>query len=281
MSFPIILLVGQAGSGKDTAAGIIAKNHNAAVLAQADPMKRFVMKVLRFSEDQLWGPSSYRNAPDPRFGIPSYVNDCLDRLAEEAFDWIVEIWPGNGPHDQAIDELKRWGFKLFKDALIEKHLTPRKALQTLGTEFGRTLSKNIWADYAANMALKLLGGDYVYSRTVGWHHTPGASCDFVVITDGRFRNELISVKKLGGRIFQILAPDSDGSSAEAAGVKGHASETEQRSLPSHWYDAVILNDKRFGFDALEEVLDEAIQYTFYHPNLFEPVESIIEKSAQQ
>ena len=60
-------LVGQANSGKDTVAGYFVNNHNFVQVALADPLKRLGSKVFEFTEEQLWGPSEYRNALDPRY----------------------------------------------------------------------------------------------------------------------------------------------------------------------------------------------------------------------
>lgn len=66
----IIALLGNAGSGKDAAAERIAlalPEGYTAKIALADPLKRFCKEVFDFSDEQLYGPSELRNAPDPRF----------------------------------------------------------------------------------------------------------------------------------------------------------------------------------------------------------------------
>src|SRR4051812_10494441 len=64
---PIVILAGGAGSGKDTVGEHLHARYGAVVIAQADPLKRFVRDVFGFSEQQLWGPSQLRNEPDPAF----------------------------------------------------------------------------------------------------------------------------------------------------------------------------------------------------------------------
>src|SRR5690348_4750212 len=99
----IIGIVGKAGSGKDTAADILIKNHNFCKIAFADPLKRFCKELFDFSEDQLWGSSDKRSVPDER-----YLRQTDDG---------------------------------------EKYLTPRFALQRIGTEGVRFAYKDAWVDY--------------------------------------------------------------------------------------------------------------------------------------
>ena len=63
----VIGITGQANSGKDTVASYFVNNHNFVQVALADPLKRLGSKVFEFTEEQLWGPSEYRNALDPRY----------------------------------------------------------------------------------------------------------------------------------------------------------------------------------------------------------------------
>jgi ABC-type nitrate/sulfonate/bicarbonate transport system ATPase subunit len=57
----IILLVGNAGCGKDSFARAIAKNvPKTEVLAFAEPIKEFGSEVMGFTQDQLFGPSERR-----------------------------------------------------------------------------------------------------------------------------------------------------------------------------------------------------------------------------
>jgi hypothetical protein len=58
MRTPIVMLTGPAGSGKDTVASFLVKNHGAVAIAQADPMKRLAMQLFEFPEETLWGRAS-------------------------------------------------------------------------------------------------------------------------------------------------------------------------------------------------------------------------------
>lgn len=284
MTTPIILLVGQAGSGKDTTAELIAKHYNSISIAQSDPMKAFCFDYFNFSVEQLWGPSSARNAKDVRFSLHSVRKNLLDRIRRGgARGWLEQLLPTTNKQglENAYAGLVDWAQTLLLDAGEAGGLTPRKTLQTLGTEFGRKFGDmDMWVNYATRNALRLLGGGYSYERTRGLYFNREAKgFDFVVITDGRFRNELTKVKSINGKVFQILAPDTNGSEAESAGVKGHQSEAEQRSIPSNWFDVRMTNDKRFGMEALEVMVKEVMGFVFDQVGTsFEPLELSREKA---
>jgi hypothetical protein len=94
--------------------------------------------------------------------------------------------------------------------------TPRFAMQTLGTEWGRTLiGPDFWLDTAMKKAAT---GD-------------------TVITDCRFPNEVDAVKNQGGTVIRIVAEGQTVFDETAVGVD-HASETLMEQLPE---DVVIAN----------------------------------------
>jgi len=77
----IIGILGKAGSGKDTVADILVKNHGFVKIAFADPIKRFCMDVFDFSEEQMWGASEFRSEIDERYGITPRL--LLQRVGTE------------------------------------------------------------------------------------------------------------------------------------------------------------------------------------------------------
>lgn len=245
---PIILLCGEAGSGKDTIAGFLAKNHKCQPIAFADPMKRFAMKAFGFTEDQLWGPSEARNAVDARFASHKECNAVLDSLEGPA---LTELHTG-GP---AVRRLEAWAFRLLKTAQQEGGLTPRKMLQTLGTEWGRRENPNMWIDRAIWTAKQILYHGAEYSRTRGLM-LYGPAPEFVVISDGRFRNEILKVRELGAQVWKIRSSSTP--TMSSAGVANHVSEVEQRSIPNFYFTATLNNDKSYGLGAAEGMVRQAM-----------------------
>jgi hypothetical protein len=250
---PIDIILGPAGSGKDTVAGFMVKNHGAIAIAQADPMKQLGAAIFGFTEDQLWGPSSSRNAPDERFASVSAWSQAEDRMwSSVPFAWSRKIFEKIEVDDE-VDALRQWFLDLRRATWSEmKTLTPRIMLQTLGTEWGRHQSRNLWSNYAIKTATQLLGGGFKYDRTKGVVEAKDyAGPNRVVITDGRFRNEIVAIRMLGGAAIRIDSPNTDGTAIEKAGVKGHASEAEMKSIPAHFFTHFLLNDKSLGLDHLE------------------------------
>lgn len=108
-------------------------------------------------------------------------------------------------------------------------ITPRHAMQTLGTEWGRnSMYKNFWADRARDMVLDVLdhGGK-------------------VVMDDCRFANEGEMVKALRGEVWGIRRPG-------IGPVNGHVSESEPPEL-----DRLLHNTDTIEF--LELVVDHIIE----------------------
>ena len=94
-------------------------------------------------------------------------------------------------------------------------VTPRRLMQTLGTEWGRGIDPDLWASLTAAKIKQMVGRGQK-----------------VVIDDMRFPNEFDAITKIGGATVCIHR-----STAEV--VTGHSSEGQ---LNDHFFDAVLIND---------------------------------------
>lgn len=125
-------------------------------------------------------------------------------------------------------------------------LTPREALQQLGTEWGRKCYLNTWVDVCVRTARELLvdgGVQLKYSQQLGLaRRTDGLrgrtrSVFGVVVPDVRFKNELAGIREAGGLTLRVVRP--------GAGLSGqhglHPSETEQAGIPDTAFDWVLQN----------------------------------------
>lgn len=186
----IIGVSGFSGSGKDTVADEICKSPSFVKLAFADGVKRILVEVFDFTDEQLWGPSAERNKPDARY-------------------------PREG------------GF-----------LTPRHALQSLGTEWGRACYENVWVELALRNCKQLVGShSYAYSQTGGVHlRRPGVTIEGVVITDCRYKNELEGIRAAGAKLVRVSRKGLEDP------PYAHSSETEQAGIPDSYFDYVFHND---------------------------------------
>lgn len=151
--------------------------------------------------------------------------DPMKRFAREVFDFAEhQVW-GNIDAKNTPDP--RWD-----------GLTPRFALQTLGTEWGRGCHPDVWIRYALRIADALRVGGWRYTPSYGLFEEEGRSGFGVVIADCRFANEIAAVRKAGGATVRVRRPGFEG----AVGVAHHASEEDQKSLPDSSLDAVFEND---------------------------------------
>lgn len=242
----VIGICGYAGSGKNTVAGFIGAamgDRNVVSIALADPMKSFCQEIFGFSDDQLWGSSEKRNEPDKRYvqehrpaGITCIAQDdkkatfiCARRHLTECP--LSQVPPNVCPQ--------------CPSGMAEPiYLTPRHALQRLGTEWGRACYRNVWIDYALRTARKLLGmraeecpvpqmsmcGSMHLTCLhqhcgLAQHGLPKAyAAAHVLITDVRFLNEAQAIKTAGGKVWRVARPVNYEADSSAS---VHGSEQEQ------------------------------------------------------
>lgn len=118
-------------------------------------------------------------------------------------------------------------------------LTPRHALEILGTEAVRHCYENTWVDLTIRTSRKLLN-----DKRTDYTPTSGISTDYryplngykgVIIPDVRFKNEIDAIHNTGGRVYRI----------KKAGTKSptqHISQTGQLLLGDEQFDGVLENE---------------------------------------
>ena len=226
----LIGIVGHAGSGKDVVAGFMVERGFASI-ALADPMKAVCQDVFGWSKESLWGPSELRSMEDKRSNV-TICNHCgwFGQDTDLKYPYGEE---GNGrcPRCQEWDNVKTLP------------LSPRIALQILGTQFGRALYPDIWIDLAIRRAKAIMDpltkiGNVPFIDSVKWPEDHKAECHGVAISDVRFANEMTLIKENGGKLIHVTRPSADKGST---GISGHASETEQDTIPNEWYDLTLNN----------------------------------------
>jgi hypothetical protein len=224
---PITLLSGRARSGKDTAAQVLCERYGGVAIAFADPIKRFMELGFGLTVEQLWGYEKemefHRDAPDP--------SELFDALMDAIAPLDLDEYLGDD------GGLERDFFDEWLKGLPAK-TTPRHMMQTFGTEVIRKeFGPDFWLDLGLMITDALLIGRKGYTPEGGIFDSE-KSVNHVVITDGRFRNEVLAVKQMAGRAVRIVRPDEKSLSDLA---KAHSSETEMLSMPDEWFDAVIVN----------------------------------------
>lgn len=219
----IIGIIGQRGSGKNTLAELLKTYVPRAVdIALADPLKSFCKEVFDFSDGQMYGPSEARNAPDTRYPreyqkhtwrVDTSSDPNILTCARCDLTTAAPVVPPAGP---CVD-----------------YLTPREALQQLGTEWGRACYRDVWVEAALRRAKALLAtcsrckGEVTIRKCSECEGLSNIAASMVLLTDVRFENEAAAVHDAGGKLVRIVRETAESSDQ-------HRSETEQlRITPDH------------------------------------------------
>lgn len=125
-----------------------------------------------------------------------------------------------------------WGSSEQRAVPNEHGVTPRRALQTLGTEWGRSLDEDVWVRHLVRRAMAR------------------SSCKVVICPDVRFHNEAEVIRLAGGIVVKVVRGEK---AKVKGGVEGHASEVEQDSIVA---TCVVVNDGSL-FDLGEKARDVA------------------------
>lgn len=241
MSFKTVVLFGRAGSGKSSAATMIANKIPGSVeVALAAPIKEFAEAIFHFDKGALYGPSEMRSRKQTV--TPEYaarVRKSLWVLGRTfTSEWSLTMRSVFGstltlPQRQAaVGALIRW----VEDTLARGEIDARSVCQQLGTEIGRVhWGPQVWIA----VAIHRLRERHVASPF-----------PVAVVTDGRFGNELANLRLvLAAKCVRIYRKSAD---AERA---SHASEV---SFPDDQFmDWVIDNDG--SIDDLRTAVTEALE----------------------
>ena len=236
----MVCVSGFAKTGKDEFCKQLVKNWGAVHTGLIDPGKRHVADLYEFSEEQLFGPSEFRNKGDLRYPKNSFHEMGFFRAP--AFG--ENVWATLKPNDKII----RWRSDDKDYGIIETGdprfwLSPREVLQKYG-EIMNDMYTNTWVDKGIKTHLELASGPYnkAYSRMNGIIDVPVRERPSPFITcfsDFRHWHEIRAVRKLENvksvlvriRSKRVPNPPFD-----------HRSETEQLTIPDSTFDYVIMND---------------------------------------
>jgi hypothetical protein len=240
-----IVLSGVIGSGKSTLGDKLEKRFGYQVCAFADPLKHAVQAAFGMKTEDLWGPSDRRDVLYRSYPHDGFCFDC------QAYCYGPErtLSPLQWDDVEAIERVrKEWDLRLdFWEcdgcqARYPRYITPREALKTMGTAWGRRFSKNVWI--TRTFSTMLTGKSYV-------------------ITDGRFHSERRAAREAGAANVLLLR------NLEAS-TSPHPSEAEVRESFTQpgIYDLIL--DNRNGtpdenFERLVELLRGLSQNSARYP----------------
>ncbi len=138
-----------------------------------------------------------------------------------------------------VEALRRFGAIARLNS--QMFLTPRYALQKLGTEWGRDCYNNTWIEYGIRVAKALETGVYDYSQEHGLQMRDGRlkSIGGVVFSDIRFFNEHEALKACGATVVRVRRQlqGTFGTGTDSS----HQSERELSSWEDDVFDHVLNN----------------------------------------
>lgn len=163
----IIGLTGAAGSGKDSVADILVREHGFRRIAFADALYEEVSTAFNVPIEFLKNRET-KEKPSARLSL----GHCMD----DKFAMLVR-------------QIKHRGNRPIGHASIP--YSPRQILQWWGTDYRRAQRETYWIDKVRAQLLCPYGG----AMEQDW-----------VITDVRFQNEADLVQELGGQLGLVLRP---------------------------------------------------------------------------
>lgn len=253
MKHIMVCVSGWAGTGKDEFAARLTGRWRAVQTGLADPAKRHLADVYGFTEDQLFGPSPFRNAGDPRY--PKNVVRQLG-MSVDGSEYVLTM---EGPLDRvaAIDIARR--LKMYdlvesasrRDAEFRVPVTdprfslsPREALQVYCEQLNE-LYLDTWVAKGVSDQRDIVKGNMTYSRMSGpsapesgqWNPRLSAVTCFA---DFRHIHECRYVRSRAGDdltpvLIRIKRPSVPRPPYQ------HRSETEQTRIRDAAFDFVVDN----------------------------------------
>lgn len=154
----------------------------------------------------------------------------LVKFADTLKDMLRALYTSAGLGIEIIDRMIEGDLK-DEPCLLLGGKTPRYAMQTMGTEWGRVgFDENLWVRVWNQKAIRLL-----------------ANGNSVVVDDCRFPNEAEAVKRLGGEIWEIEAD-------KPLNPNGHSHPSEL-GLGRRFIDGYFINHMG-GTDRIKQIVRE-------------------------
>lgn len=222
----LIVLSGEAGAGKDSVADHLAETHGWIKFSLSAPMKRFCADMFGFTDEQLYGPSSARNAPDHRWMRP--CPRCNKTGMRPSYNAI----PGSIPTQVRCDDCNGTG--------IINDNSPRRILMLMGEEFLR----------------QMIHVDALTMRAAPEIKRLLETGQKIVVNDARNDNDRDNLHKwLGASRVDVRSIRTIG--RKKTGWRAHISENRQPKDDE--VDYIIKNDEEWPFPSLPGLVKEMLQ----------------------
>lgn len=241
--FTTIAFMAESGHGKDFCGYWVMANLGFVRVAFGDPLKRLCKSIFQFSKMSLWGDPELRNTR-------VYIDwkDAQYRMVWNLDDWLFKLTnlsiKEKAEYKRVVEQ---WFTDLAKRANeFDGEMSPRLALQLLGTEYGRSFRKDIWISYLLGEVIPSIKEGQDYTQLMGLiDQSPSPPYNGAIITDCRFLNELEGVQKYNGSVVKIVRNSKIGmdNAALRAGVSNHESEIEIAEIADEKYNLVLKLDE--------------------------------------
>jgi hypothetical protein len=269
----MVCISGFAGAGKDECASQLTKHHYAVQTGLADPGKRHMADAYGFTEQQLFGPSPFRNAGDVRIEKNLFHEKKLEKfigplpqrteagIDKYQIDEDADYWYYRQDHVEHIrphwmNPVDSKTTVFVKKGDPEFWLSPREALQMYLEQMNK-LDVYTWIRKGVEDQLLLATGRWGYERMrglvraddehflstkmVGTQTKDPITC----FADFRHIPEVEYVRTLAARslvpFFPILVRVKRPSITKPP--YNHRSETEQTKIRDAAFDFVVNNDQ--------------------------------------
>jgi hypothetical protein len=270
---------GFAGAGKDECASQLVKEHYAVQTGLADPGKRHMADAYGFTEQQLFGPSQFRNAGDVRIPKNAFYGDLENgrsSLQESDQTFPPDVVAGTEPKHKinlkkkywilisnAFDDRRPWrqngdgSWTIFvQEGDPEFWLSPREALQMYLEQMNK-LDVYTWIRKGIEDQLFLATGRWGYSRmrglvraddedfgetkSIGHERQNAVTCfaDFRHISEVQYVRDLAAHSLVPFRPVLIRVKRP----SIPAPPYDHRSEIEQTKIRDAAFDAIVHNDQ--------------------------------------
>jgi hypothetical protein len=252
----VLAMMGRSKSGKDTVGGIakeVVGNGGVVTMAFADKLKLMCMDLYGLSYDDVFTDAGKDRVTDfVCWKCPACSSiDCFDEVADRTKRVVCRKCTAVGQPES-----------------FESKWTVRMILQHVGTEGCRRIDPNVWVNFTMRTAqaalegrvyvtpIALADGSTYALATERMHNLESvpATAQLVVITDCRFRSEMVGVQKAEGSVWRLRRPETD---RKAQGIASHASENEMDQIPDSMFQRVIVNDGTL--DLLRSRVKESLQ----------------------
>jgi hypothetical protein len=195
-----LVFFGVQGSGKSTLGEYLAQHFTFKVDAFANPLKHAAQTIFGFTNEDLYGPSSSRTTQYTAFTNTGWCFACREQCI----------------YSTAVDDFDNPWYCGKCGEHYPRHINPRHALKTLGTEWGRQICRDIWIQsmFANNAGVERLA-----------------------VTDGRFINENEACQERSAHRILLTRGLKDSTDP-------HPSEAEvrfQAREPKKYFDYVLDN----------------------------------------